>query len=120
MQYANIINGFSSVVVTKLDVLDYLENIPVCTGYKYRGQLLDAMPALSDVYESVEPVYEERPGWKSETRGVTEFDDLPQKARDYIAYLEDQLECEIGCVSTGPERDETIIREGSKFAELIG
>ena len=120
MQYANIVNGFSSVVMTKLDVLDYLEDIPVCTGYKYRGQVLDAMPALSDVYEAVEPVYEERPGWKSETRGVTEFDDLPQKAKDYIAYLEDQLECEIGCVSTGPERDETIIREGSKFADLIG
>jgi len=119
MQYAHTVNHFSSVVLTKLDVLDYLESIPVCTGYKYKGQLLDSMPALSDVYENVEPVYEERPGWHTSTVGVTEFSELPQKAQDYVKHLEEQIGVEIGCVSTGPERDETIIREGSQFAALM-
>lgn len=118
MQYAHTVNHFSSVVLTKLDVLDYLESIPVCTGYKYKGEMLDAMPALSDVYENVEPVYEERPGWHTSTVGVTEFSELPQKAQDYVKYLEEQIGVEIGCVSTGPERDETIIRKGSEFARL--
>ncbi len=120
MQYAHTVNHFASLVMTKLDVLDYLETIPVCTGYRYKGEKLDAMPALSDVYEAVEPVYEERPGWHSETVGITEYDKLPQAAKDYIAYLEDKIECEIGCVSTGPERDETIFREGSQFVALLG
>ncbi|MCB1021170.1 MAG: adenylosuccinate synthase [Acidobacteria bacterium] len=117
-RYASAINALSSLVVTKLDVLDYLETIPVCVGYRYKGELLEGMPALAEVYEAVEPVYEERPGWATKTAGITEFDALPQKAKDYLAYLEDKLEVEIGCISTGPERDETIVREGSEFQRL--
>ncbi len=120
MNYANTVNHLSTLVVTKLDVLDYLEKIPVCVGYRYKGELLEHMPALSEVYEAVEPVYEERTGWHCSTAGITEFDKLPQAAQDYIRYLEDKLEVEIGCISTGPEREETIIREGSKFAGFLG
>jgi adenylosuccinate synthase len=104
----------TTLVITKLDVLDYLETIPVCVAYKYKGKKLDFMPPLPEVYEAVEPVYEVRPGWHCSTAGIKEYDQLPQAAKDYIAYLEGQLEIEIGCISTGPERDETVIRSGSK------
>lgn len=113
LQYAHAINHLSSLFVTKLDVLDYLEKIPVCTGYRLKGAALDWMPAISEEYAQVEPVYEELPGWNSPTAGITEFEQLPQAAKDYIAFLEDRLEIEIGGVSTGPKREETIIREGS-------
>ncbi len=113
LQYAHAINHLSSLFITKLDVLDYLEKIPVCTGYRLKGAALDWMPAISEEYAQVEPVYEELPGWNSPTAGITEFEQLPQAAKDYIAFLEDRLEVEIGGVSTGPKREETIIREGS-------
>ncbi len=119
-RYATAVNALSSLVVTKLDVLDYLESIPVCTGYRYKGELIQGMPALAEVYEQVEPVYEERPGWATSTAGITDFAKLPPKAKDYIGYLEDRLEVEIGCISTGPERDETIVRGGSELERLIG
>jgi adenylosuccinate synthase len=119
LRYAHAINHLSTLVVTKLDVLDYLETIPVCTGYRYRGELLDEMPALTEVYARVEPVYEERPGWHCSTVGITEFAELPQVAKDYVAFLEDSLDLEIGGISTGPERDQTIVRQGSVFEKLI-
>lgn len=118
LQYAHAINHISSLFLTKLDVLDYLDTIPVCTGYRYKGTPLDWMPAISEEYERVEAVYTELPGWKRPTRGVTSFDSLPQTARDYVSFLEDRLEVEIGGVSTGPEREETIVREGSVLEGL--
>ena len=118
-RYVHTVNHLASFIVTKLDVLDHRETIPVCTGYRYRGEVLEEMPSRADVFEAIEPVYEERPGWHSSTRGTTEFDDLPQAARDYLAYLEDETEVEIGGISTGPERDETIIRGGSRLEGLL-
>lgn len=119
LRYAHAVNHFSTLVLTKLDVLDYLDEIPVCVGYKYKGELLRHMPALAGVYEDVEPVYEMRKGWSKPTAGVVSFDDLPPEAKDYIAFLEDKLDFEIGCVSTGPEREETIIRSGSAFEKFL-
>ncbi len=118
LKYAHAINHLSSLFVTKLDVLDYLTTIPVCTGYRYKGAPLDWMPAIAEEYEEVEAVYEDLPGWNCPTRGVTSFDSLPQAAKDYIAFLEDRLEVEIGGVSTGPEREQTIVREGSVLAKI--
>ena len=118
-RYAHTVNHFASMVVTKLDVLDSFETIPVCVGYRYRGEVIEEMPALSRVLEEIEPVYEDRPGWNCSTEGITEFDELPAAARDYLKYLEDKTEVEIGCVSTGPERDQTIIRKGSKLETLL-
>ena len=80
-RYAHDINHFASMVITKLDVLDPLETIPVCVGYRYRGEMLEEMPALSRVLEEIEPVYEERPGWHCSTEGITEYDELPQRRR---------------------------------------
>lgn len=118
LRYAHAINHLSTLFITKLDVLDYLDRIPVCTGYRYKGAPLDWMPAISEEYEQVEAVYEELPGWNRPTRGVTSFEDLPSAARNYIGFLEDRLDVEIGGVSTGPERDETIVREGSALDRL--
>ncbi len=118
LRYAHAINHLSSLFITKLDVLDYLDTIPVCTEYRYRGEPLDWMPAIAEEYEQVEAVYRELPGWNRPTRGVTSFESLPQEAKDYIAFLEDRLEVEIGGVSTGPEREQTIVRKGSLLAGL--
>ncbi len=118
LRYAHAINHLSSLFVTKLDVLDYLPAIPVCTGYRYKGTSLDWMPAIAEEYAQVEAVYEELPGWHCPTRGVTSFDNLPQKARDYVKFLEDRLDVEIGGVSTGPEREQTIVRAGSVLERL--
>jgi len=118
-RYSHTINHFASMVITKLDVLDRFETIPVCVGYRYRGELLSEMPALSRVLEEIEPVYEEQRGWNCSTEGITEFSELPAAAQDYLKYLEDQTGVEAGCVSTGPERDQTIIRQGSKLEALL-
>ena len=70
--------------------------------------------------EQVEPVYEVLPGWNSSTFGISEYDELPQRAKDYLAFLEERTGVEAGCISTGPERNQTIVRAGSRFAKLVG
>ncbi len=121
LRYTAAINGFDSIVVTKLDVLDEFENIPVCVGYKLNGQQVsDNMPPTVRDIEKLEPVYECVPGWNTSTFGVSSYDKLPAKAKDYIAFLEGRTGVEIGCISTGPERNQTIVRSGSKFARLTG
>jgi adenylosuccinate synthase len=119
LRYAHSINHVSSLFITKIDVMDYLDSIPVCIGYRYKGSSLDWMPAIAEEYAQVEPVYTELPGWDRPTAGIAEFDRLPQAAKDYIAFLEDSLELEIGGVSTGPEREQTIIRQGSALEALV-
>jgi adenylosuccinate synthase len=119
MRYTAMINGFNSLIVTKLDVLDGFEEIKVCTAYKAHGEVVDTMPAENLLLEQIEPVYETLPGWPGTTCGVTSFDDLPVNAKDYIAFLEKRTGVEVGCVSTGPERMETIIRPGSKLERLL-
>ena len=120
LRYTAMVNGFDTLMITKLDVLDQLEEIPVCTGYRLRGAEVSEMPATYRALEEIEPVYENLPGWFASTRGITRFDDLPDRARAYLRFLEDQTGVEIGGVSTGPERNETIIRSGSKLERLIG
>ena len=105
--------------MTKLDVLDGLKTIPVCTAYRYKGEILEEMPALPHVLEGVEPVYDERPGWEGTTKGVTDYEALPQGAKDYLQFLSDQVQVEIGAISTGPERDETILVGGSTLEKLL-
>jgi adenylosuccinate synthase len=119
LRYTAMVNGFDTLMITKLDVLDSLEEIPVCVGYKLRGQEIHEMPATYRALEAIEPVYKNMPGWKTSTRGIPTFEALPEKARAYLNFLEERSGVEIGGVSTGPERNETIIRPGSKMAELI-
>ncbi len=118
-RYAAEINGFSSVALTKLDVLDTLDEIKVCIGYKLNGKVCESLPAVSQDLRLVEPVYATLPGWKSSTLGTTEIDSLPTNARRYIEFLSEQIGTEIGLVSTGPERMQTIIVEDSALGTWL-
>ncbi len=120
LRYTAMVNGFDSLIVTKLDVLDELDEIPVCVGYKCGNVQTVEMPATNRGLEEIEPVYQMFPGWKQLTRGVSRFEDLPDKAKNYLAFLEKSTGVEVGSVSTGPERTETIIVKGSKLAKLFG
>ena len=120
LRYTAMVNGFDSLIVTKLDVLDELDEIPVCVSYKCGNLLTEEMPATNRGLEAIEPIYEMFPGWKQQTRGISRFEDLPDKAKSYLAFLEKSTGVEVGCVSTGPERTETIIVKGSKLAKLFG
>jgi adenylosuccinate synthase len=120
LRYTANINGFDSIVVTKLDVLDEFENIPVCTGYRCGSRLLEEMPPTVRGIEKIEPVYECVPGWNTSTFGISSYDELPAKAKEYLAFLESHTGVEVGCISTGPERTQTIVRPGSRFEQLIG
>lgn len=115
LRYTAMLNGFSSLVITKLDVLDQFDEIRVCTEYRNTK----TMPATFRALEAVEPVYETLPGWRSATRGLARHEDLPPNARSYLEFLSQRTGVEIGCISTGPERDETILVAGSRLVELL-
>jgi len=119
MRYAAMINGFDSLVVTKLDVLDEMEKVPVCVGYRSGGQDVAGMPATVNGMAALEPVYECLPGWRNSTFGISSYGELPVRARDYLDFLEKQSGVEVGCISTGPERNQTIVKPGSRFAKLF-
>jgi adenylosuccinate synthase len=119
VRYTAMINGFDSMVVTKLDVLDHLKEIPVCVEYRRCGAALKDMPATAREIDTIEPVYERLPGWKAPTAGISDYDKLPAKARDYLEFLGSRTGVEVGCISTGPERNQTIVRRGSRLEKLI-
>ena len=105
--------------MTKLDVLDEMEKIPVCVGYRAGGQEVVCMPATVKGMAALEPVYECLPGWQSSTFGISSYSELPAPARDYLDFLEKHSGVEVGCISTGPERNQTIVKPGSHFARLF-
>ena len=117
LRYSNQINGTSWLVVTKLDVLDVLDWIPVCTGYEIDGKPCDRVPADILGIESIRPVYTRLRGWQSSTEGVRAFEDLPQAAQDYLRFMERESGAAIGIVSTGPDRDQTF--EMPEFREAM-
>ena len=104
-------SSISGLCLTKLDVLDALPQIQVCTAYHMDGEHLDIAPVGADELTRCQPVYETLPGWQSDTVGITAYEQLPEKARAYIAYLENALGLPIAIVSTGPDRVHTIQRE---------
>lgn len=120
LRYTAAINGFDSLIVTKLDVLDEFDNIQVCVGYRVGGREVTTMPPTVAQLAQVEPIYECIPGWRTSTFGITSYEELPAKAREYLSYLENRTGVEIGCISTGPERNQTIVRSGSRFEKLVG
>ena len=103
------INGFTGLCITKLDVLDGLTTVKIGLGYTLRGQRVDVLPAGADDVAACEPMYEEMPGWSESTFGVKSFDALPQNARNYLKRLEALCGVPLALVSTGPDRDETIV-----------
>ena len=112
-RYSVRVNGFDSLALTKLDVLDLLAEIKVCTAYRHEGTAIEDFPADLSVLEACEPVYETLPGWKDPTGAARDFGDLPQAARRYVDRLSELVGCEIGIVSTGPDRADTIVRPKS-------
>jgi adenylosuccinate synthase len=116
VRYAVRLDGFDTLAITKLDVLDELDEISVCTGYLFEGAVLDELPADSSVLEACQPVYEKLPGWRSPTLGLREWRDLPENARRYVERLGELVGAEIGVVSTGPDREQTVLRGQSALA----
>ena len=119
LRYAVMINGMDSLVVTKLDVFDTQREIQVCVGYRYKGAPIREMPALAEQLAQVTPVYRTLPGWCSSTYGIRDAAALPQAARDYLRFISDELGVEIGMISTGPEREATVVPPGSKLAAWL-
>lgn len=103
------VNSITGLCITKLDVLDGLEKLQICTGYECDGKTLDLPPVGADMIEKCKPIYEEMPGWSESTVGVRSMDDLPENAKAYLKRLEEIVEVPVDIISTGPERDETII-----------
>ena len=106
VRHAVIVNGLSEIAVTKLDVLDEMEEIKICTGYKYKGKTYRDFPADIDMLSNCELVYEEFQGWMQDTTGVTRFKDLPKNARVYLERLSKLLDVKIGIVSVGSKRSQ--------------
>jgi adenylosuccinate synthase len=109
VRYSRRINNLDSLVITKLDVLDVLEELKICTGYRYKGEILKSFPPDIQVLEECVPEYETVKGWNQKTDQIREYNDLPVLAQDYLKRLSDLVDTEISVISTGPDRVQTII-----------
>lgn len=107
-RYAVSLNGVDSLALTKLDILDQLEEIKICTAYKLNNQLLDLPPATVEEMEEVEPIYETLPGWQTSTKEIKDFKDLPKNAQKYLQRIETLVGAPISILSVGPEREKTL------------
>ena len=101
--------GLSGIALTKLDVLDGMEKLKVCTGYRLDGEEIDHLPASQSAQASVEPIYEDIEGWRDSTRGARRWADLPATAVKYVRRIEELIEAPVDLLSTSPERDDTIL-----------
>ncbi len=110
LRTSTMLNGLDTFALTKLDVLDEFEEIPLCTSYNVHGERWTTFPAFAIAHHDYKPEYRVMKGWKQSTVGITDFRKLPQQAKDYIRFIEDEVGCPISIVSTGPRREETIIR----------
>jgi len=108
--YAVMLNGCTTLALTKLDVLDPLPEIKICVGYRHRGRTLATYPVSCEELRECEPIYEVLPGWQTPTSGLTRYEALPPKARQYIERVSQLVGCEISLISTGAEREEMIVR----------
>jgi adenylosuccinate synthase len=116
LRYAARLNGFDTIALTKLDVLDACETVKVCVGYRYRGEVLTDFPEEERIWHEAEPVYEEMSGWQTETHGLRDYAELPNKAREYLDRLSELIGVPFSLVSTGAARDETIVVADSPLA----
>jgi adenylosuccinate synthase len=119
LRYSAMLNGLDSLIVTKLDILDTLEEIPICTSYEYEGSRVDQMPPQTDVLAKMRPVYRTLPGWRQSTFGLTRYEDLPIQAREYLEFISNQLGIEIALISTGPQRDQCVVVPGTRLEKLL-
>ena len=105
------VNSVTAVCMTKLDILDGFSRLKVCTAYGYENETRLAPPYAAEDFERCQPVYERMPGWSTPTEGLTDYSSLPQQAKDYLKFIEDYLETPVKIISTGPERNQTIVLE---------
>ena len=105
------ISGINGIALTKLDVLDDLDEIKMCIGYELDGKKLDYLPAVSEDQFKIKPIYQSFPGWKTKTQGIRILKDLPENAKKYIYALEDFVGAKVSSISTSPEREDTILIE---------
>ncbi len=119
-RYCARVNHFDSLVITKLDILDTLAEIPVGIEYECKGKRFTDFPPDIESLDQVQVRYRMMPGWLESTAGLRDYSRLPQKAKDYLKFLSDQVGVEIAMVSTGPQRDHVLWLEGSRFASLVG
>jgi len=108
LNYTSMINGFSELAVTKLDILSGMDELKVCTEYRYDGKRTQRFPSEAQTLERVEPVYKTLPGWEEDITGVRSYADLPSKAKDYLRFIAEYLDVEVGLVSNGPRRGQII------------
>lgn len=111
LRYSVRVNGLTDIALTKLDVLDELAEIKICTGYTYQGKVLRELPAGHHVLCNCEPVYESFPGWQAPTGNAKKFDELPEHAQAYIHKIEELAGAKISIIAVGPERSQTIVRD---------
>ena len=109
VRYAGVISGIDYMAITRLDILDSFDEIKMCVGYKYKGEILKLVPASLKVVAECEPVYETFEGWKTDISGIRKYEDLPEKARKYVERMAEVTGIDVGIVSVGPNRDQTIV-----------
>ena len=120
VRYACLVNCIDTLVITKLDVLDEMDEIEICVGYRYQGKELEFFPTQVSVLEEVEPIYQTCAGWKTDTSRIQTFQDLPEPAKKYIGVLSSLTGTDISIISIGPERDETItLEESPRLRKLL-
>ncbi|MFH1663155.1 MAG: adenylosuccinate synthase [Chloroflexota bacterium] len=107
-RFSHQINGFTGIVLTRLDVFDILPKLKICTAYRLNGKIIDYFPASAADLEKCQPIYEELDGWQSDTTHIREFNELPAEAKKYIARLEESIGCQTNIVCVGPRREQTI------------
>jgi adenylosuccinate synthase len=108
LNYSIMLNGVSSLIMMKTDVLDDFDSIKICTGYRINGEITRELPY--ELNNKIEPVYEELPGWKKDLTGITSESEFPDELKNYIKYIEERTGVPIIIVSVGPNRQQTIIR----------
>lgn len=111
VKYACMLSGIDCLAITRLDILDTLPSLKICTGYLYKGQALHEYPASLKMLSEVEPVYEELPGWQSDITGIRRYEELPLNARRYVERLSECAGARLGIISVGPDREQTILLE---------
>lgn len=109
LKYSTAVNAYTSLNITKLDILDGLPEIQVCIAYKYEGEILDYFPADLEVLQKVEPVYKTFRGWDKST-GLTKYEELPEAAKEYIAFIEEFVGVKVEYIGVGPAREHMLIK----------
>ena len=118
-RYSARVNGFEGIALTKLDVLDPVEEIPICVGYRYRNTRLDDIPSDPKILEECKPIYENAKGWNTPTGHAREWNDLPPAAKDYIKRIGDLVGTEVPLVSVGPDRDASVIDNNARTSAWL-